>query len=342
MSKQRYKDILANLSEQPKMAQDDRILLVDGLNLFIRNFTINPSQNENGVPVGGIKGFLLGLGAAIKQIKPTRVIICFDGKGGSARRRKIYPDYKAGRKPVMSAHGKTFSTDDTRLLMSQQLTRLTDYLSVLPVTVMSTENIEADDAIAYIAKQIYPDSNKFIMSTDKDFLQLVDEKCCVWSPTKKVFYFRNEVQELFGIMPENLAVLRAILGDKSDNISGVQGAGLKTIQKAIPSLFGESKITINGLFDLIEQSDSTAKVCQRILDNKDIVKVNYRIMQLYDVEVSGYARESLLNITSKPVQALNMVKFIQMLTEDSMHLLKNLDLWLRSVWVPIDAIRDNK
>lgn len=341
MSNNRYKDILANLEEQPKMTQDDRILLVDGLNLFIRNFTINPSQNDNGVPIGGIKGFLLGLGAAIKHIKPTRVIICFDGKGGSARRRKIYPDYKAGRKPVMSAHGKTFSKDDTRLLMSQQLTRLTDYLSVLPVTVMSTENIEADDAIAYIAKQIYPESNKFIMSTDKDFLQLVDDKCCVWSPTKKVFYFRNEVEDLFGIKPENLALLRAILGDKSDNIAGIQGAGLKTIQKAIPSLFDDSTISIHDIFDLIEQSGSTAKVCQRILDNKDVVKVNYKIMQLYDVEMSGYVRESLMNITAKPVQSLNIVKFIQMLTEDSMFLLKNLDLWLRMVWVPIDALRRN-
>ena len=111
--KKNYKDILATLSEQPTMSQDDRILLVDGLNLFFRNFTINPSQNEHGVPVGGIKGFLLGLGAAIKQIRPTRVIICFDGRGGSARRRKLYPDYKAKRRPVFSAHGKSFTAEDT-------------------------------------------------------------------------------------------------------------------------------------------------------------------------------------------------------------------------------------
>ena len=335
--KKKYTDILASLHEQPAMGQDDRILLVDGLNLFFRNFTINPSQNENGVPVGGIKGFLLGLGAAIKHIRPTRVIICFDGRGGSARRRKLYPDYKAKRRPVFSAHGKSFTAEDTKVLMSQQLTRLTDYLSALPVTVMATENIEADDAIAYIARQVYPDSTKYIMSTDKDFLQLVDDKTCVWSPTKKVFYFIKEVQEMFGIMPHNLAVLRAILGDKSDNIVGLKGAGIKTIKKAIPELFADDKMTLTELRNTVSQYQKPAKVCQRLLSEFSTVELNYRLMQLYDVEVSAQSKESVTNIVRKSPQSFDKPRFLRMLTEDAMWLVKDIELYLRTVWNPIEA-----
>ena len=66
---------------------NDRILLVDGLNTFIRSFVANPATNDNGIHIGGISGFLHSIGYAIKNIKPTRIIICFDGTGGSQRRR---------------------------------------------------------------------------------------------------------------------------------------------------------------------------------------------------------------------------------------------------------------
>ena len=65
------------------------------------------------------------------------------------------------------------------------------------------DGIEADDAIAYIAKQVLPNSQHFIMSTDTDFLQLVDERIQVWSPTAKKFYFRKDMQERFNLKPEN-------------------------------------------------------------------------------------------------------------------------------------------
>ena len=337
--KKNYQNILDNLQQSEPMTQDSRILIVDGLNLFFRNFTINPSMNEHGVPIGGIKGFLLGVGAAIKHVNPTRVIICFDGKGGSARRRKIYPDYKAKRRPVFSAHGKSYSADDTKVLMSQQLTRLTDYLSALPVTVLATENIEADDAIAYIAKQVYPDSHKYIMSTDKDFLQLVDDKCTVWSPTKKMFYFKSEVRDLFGINPENLAILRAVLGDKSDNISGVKGVGTKTLQKAIPALFEDKTMTLSDFFSAVSNVPNPPKVCKTLIESKSVVELNYRLMQLHDVDVSARSKESIQNITAKTVQSLNKPQILRMLAEDAMWLVKDVDFYLRTVWSPIEAYR---
>ena len=77
---------------------NDSVMLIDGMNLFIRVFSAIPTTNEDGIHIGGIVGFLRSLAFNINMIRPTRTIIVFDGKGGSNRRRKIFPEYKMGRK----------------------------------------------------------------------------------------------------------------------------------------------------------------------------------------------------------------------------------------------------
>src|SRR6056300_1972688 len=77
---------------------NDSVLLIDGLNTFIRVFSAIPSTNEDGIHIGGIVGFLRSIGYTINMVRPTRTIIVFDGKGGSNRRRKLFPEYKMGRK----------------------------------------------------------------------------------------------------------------------------------------------------------------------------------------------------------------------------------------------------
>ena len=187
MLDKKYFSILESLNENNSKQShpNDRILLIDGLNTFIRAFAANPVTNEDGVHIGGITGFLMSIGYAIRNIKPTRVIICFDGKGGSQRRRKIYPDYKGNRRvrTRLTRHVSIGSMDDEKVAMKQQLLRLSQYLETLPLQILSIENIEADDTIAYITQQVYPDSQVFIMSTDKDFMQLVSKRVSVWSPT---------------------------------------------------------------------------------------------------------------------------------------------------------------
>ena len=132
--KQSYIDILKNLKEDNSVSQstNDRILLIDGLNTFIRAFAVNPSTNDDGVHIGGMTGFLQSIGYAIKNIKPTRVIICFDGKGGSSRRRKLFPEYKANRKVRKRLTRLTSfnSQEDESISMSQQISRLVQYLDV--------------------------------------------------------------------------------------------------------------------------------------------------------------------------------------------------------------------
>ena len=332
----KYADMLANLKkdDKPKSA-NDRILIIDGLNTFIRSFVVVPTVNENGTHVGGITGFLMSIGYAIRNIKPTRVIICFDGKGGSQRRRKLFPDYKATRrvKHRMTRINEFNSVDDERVAMAQQLQRLSQYLEQLPITVMSIENIEADDAMAYISQQIYPKSQCILMSTDKDFLQLVDDRVQVWSPTKKKFYGRETISEEFSIESKNFLMYRVITGDSSDNIPGIRGAGTKTLMKRLPLLFDQDKVSLDNIFEYIEKNNDGTKLAKDILDSKDILELNFKLMQLEDVDISGRSKESINNICSQDIPKLVKPNFMKMLLEDSINMnIKNPELWLKDTF----------
>ena len=328
--------MLASLSKKdlPKNA-NDRILIIDGLNTFIRSFVVVPTVNEHGTHVGGITGFLMSIGYAIRNIKPTRVIICFDGKGGSQRRRKLFPDYKATRrvKHRMTRINEFNSVDDERVAMAQQLQRLSQYLEQLPITVMSIENIEADDAMAYISQQIYPKSQCILMSTDKDFLQLVDDRVQVWSPTKKKFYGRETISEEFSIESKNFLMYRVITGDSSDNIPGIRGAGTKTLMKRLPLLFEQDKVSLDNILEYIEKNNDGTKLAKDILDSKDILELNFKLMQLEDVDISGRSKESINNICSQDIPKLVKPNFMKMLLEDSINMnIKNPELWLKDTF----------
>ena len=332
----KYADMLASLSKKdlPKNA-NDRILIIDGLNTFIRSFVVVPTVNEHGTHVGGITGFLMSIGYAIRNIKPTRVIICFDGKGGSQRRRKLFPDYKATRrvKHRMTRINEFNSVDDERVAMAQQLQRLSQYLEQLPITVMSIENIEADDAMAYISQQIYPKSQCILMSTDKDFLQLVDDRVQVWSPTKKKFYGRETISEEFSIESKNFLMYRVITGDSSDNIPGIRGAGTKTLMKRLLLLFDQDKVSLDNIFEYIEKNNDGTKLAKDILDSKDILELNFKLMQLEDVDISGRSKESINNICSQDIPKLVKPNFMKMLLEDSINMnIKNPELWLKDTF----------
>ena len=341
MSKTDYFKILESIGKDEKPSgPNDRILIVDGLNTFIRSFAVNPSSNDDGVHIGGMTGFLQSIGYAIRNIRPTRVIICWDGKGGSTRRRKMFPDYKANRRvrtrlTRMSNYG---NVGDEQIAMGQQIRRLTQYLETLPVTVLATENIEADDAIAYICEQIYPESQKFIMSTDKDYLQLVNDKVQVWSPTKKKFYFQETILEEFGVPANNFLEYRTLLGDSSDNIPGIKGTGLKTLQKRLPIIFGDKKITIDDILKQAEDNKSDAKILATIAESGDILRLNYKLMQLREVDISGHAKSSILDIVRRPIQRLNKPKFLTMFLEDKINsTMKNPEFWLQDTWRSLDS-----
>ena len=297
---------------------NDKVLVIDGLNTFIRVFSVIPTTNDDGIHVGGIVGFLRSIGYTINMFRPTRVIIVFDGKGGSSRRRKLFPEYKKKRKTkyrVNRAYDFA-SQEDEKQNMIMQLQRVVEYLETLPVTVLSYDNIEADDTIGYICRQVLTESELTVMSTDKDFLQLANSRIKVWSPTKKKMYDEDTVLDEYGISSHNLIWYRVLDGDKSDNIPGVKGLGLKTIQKKLPFLSENRIVEID-------------EVITELPESKEIIERNYNLMQLSDVDISGSTKTKIIEKVNEPINRLIKYKFQTMFLEDKLYsALPNVNSWL--------------
>jgi len=332
--RERYKEILSQIGDHVKKEHsvNDHVLIIDGLNNFIRTWAASPATNSDGQHIGGIVGFLQTIALAIRTLSPTRTIIVFDGKGGSVRRKKIYPEYKAGRKPLKRPNRVEGLTEENEAEnMRRQFRRLLEYLNCLPVTFMSIENIEADDAIAYIGKQILRDSQITIMSTDKDFYQLVNDRISIWSPTKKILYDRKRIEEEFEIKSENFIFYRVIDGDKSDNINGVKGMALKTIRKKFPFL--KDQIIYN-LEEFINVSKYT--------EFKELLERNYKLMQLQDVDIPGNAKLSIQDQVRDGSSRLVKYKIHKMFLEDTIeNAIRNPDVWLQNSFNHLELLLSN-
>ena len=281
-------------SNDKGVGYNSRVLIVDSLNTFMRSYCAIPTLNDDGNHIGGMSGFLKSLGFAIRSFKPTRVILIFDGKGGSQRRRKIYKEYKANRKPPTRLNRSYDMTTDEqeRENMKYQLVSLVEMIECLPVTMMALDNIEADDAIAYMSELVTKNGGtSIIYSTDKDFLQMVRPSVKLYNPVKKKTFDVDTVLETYGVHPDNFVFYRALMGDKSDNITGIKGAGEKTVLKYIPEL-ADPSVEVD--VTLIEQKyadiKKKPKLIETIISNKQIVDRNMQLMQLRDVNISVDAK----------------------------------------------------
>lgn len=313
------------------------VLLIDGLNAFFRAFCASPSLNDNGCHVGGIAGFLQTIGYAIKLLKPTRVVIVFDGSGGSMKRRKIYPGYKSDRKTKLRynrSYDDLSSEEQEEKNIQTQLLRLVGYLDNLPVSIISIDHVEADDTIAYAAREYFKDSNKvYIMSSDKDFLQLVDSKVNVWSPTKKKLYGCAEILTEYGISCSNFINFRVLTGDVSDNIPGIPGSGLKTILKCFPMLSEHSRLSFEDMYAHCESNKTKYKLYSTILKSKDVIDMNYQLMQLFDSQLQPFSQLRVHEILDKDIPRLDRIKFQMLLGQDRMwNNIPNSQVWLTEVF----------
>ena len=344
----KYQQLFKKLQEEKENGPsnvNDHIMVFDGLNTFIRAFGATPSTNDDGTHIGGITGFLFSIGKAIRDFRPSRCVIVFDGRGGSARRKKIYGDYKGNRanKTRLRRHDhQQFATiEDEQEAMRYQFSRLVSYLDNLPVTFLSIDGIEADDTIAYIA-QMYADISKkvTIVSTDRDFYQLISPTLQVWSPIKKKMYDEAALIEEFGVHPKNYVVYRTFTGDNSDNIPGVDGFGPKTILKTFPELVDATEFTLEALQEKCEDKRllKEGKPFQKVLDNYDIIDKNYRLMNIKLLNIPAQNCTTIRGIMQQPIPAMNKMEFQRLFMEDKMWTtMKNLPEWLNSTWLSLNA-----
>lgn len=343
--------IWENIKAEKKLATEKgicgalkkEVLIVDGYNTFIRCFAAIPTLNEDGLHTGGMSGFLKSVGYALKMYKPDRCVIVFDGVGGSFKRRKIYSEYKAHKRTKVRLNRiyEDTSLGDEEVSLKKQLQRLVVYLTLLPVSVISLDNVEADDTIAYLALDHFKDWNTTIMSADKDFLQIVSDNVKVWSPTKKRLYGPQDVINEYGISPQNFVYYRALDGDVSDNVPGVRGCGLKTILKAFPMLAG-SRIELNAIKDHSILNDGKLKVYETIIANWQDVERNYALMQLTDTALTTVAQLHVKEVLDNPIPKLNRFELSRLIGEDKLtNSIQNFPLWLNECFNKLNSfVRD--
>ena len=330
-----FEDILNNISPEEKHP-NDRVLLIDGLNIFLRAFAVNGSLNEKGVPVGGIMGFMKSLAFAIREMEPTRVVVVYDGAGGSARRRKINPNYKSQRVPKRVTKFDAFnSLEDEKQAMKIQFRRMLSYLELLPVDVYSVDHVQADDVIAYLAQNVF-ENEVIIMSADQDFLQLVNDRIVVWSPNKKKYYTKEQVFVEYGVPAHNFLMYKCLMGDKSDNLEGIKGLGPKKVAKVIPEIT-KREMNLDYLIHYASTQDSLMH--KRIVENRANLETNEKMMSLKDPIMSGQIKIQISDLASRPTNLLHRNDFIMLYNEDYMgNNLQNPDIWLKEHFLKLNNL----
>ena len=328
----KYDDLLAKIQPSEPRKLNDHILVIDAMNTFIRNFTMINLMNPQGSHVGGLVGFLKSLGFLVRTFEPTRVVVVFDGPGSTAARKNVNSDYKANRQIKRITNWEMYDDKDQEYAsMSAQIERLVEYLHMLPVDLLAIDKVEADDVIAYIGKQ-FDQSKVTIVSSDKDFMQIVNDRIQIYSPVKKKVYGPAEVLEEQGVLPSNYLIVKSLLGDNSDNLSGVKGLGIKGIIKHFPKLIDTPNMDLDYVYEICEEGVEKTKVLAKILERKHAVDQNHGLMNLMEPQLSDRQISIILDVLDMPCQQLNATAFMLMLQQDNIQhgITKNTESWLET------------
>ncbi len=295
-----------------------RLLVIDALNMYFRAYIVDPSLSTNGQPIGGLKGFLKILQKLVRETTPDGVVICWDGAGGSQRRKSMVKTYKAGRKPIrLNRDIRNMSESEEIENKVWQQTRLIEYINSLPIIQLMLESVEADDIISHVVQMpAYKGWQKVIVSSDKDFFQLCDDETVVFRPIQKEVLNKHAITERHGIHPTNFAMARAIAGDKSDNLPGVDGVGLPTVAKRLPFLVEEKPYSLDDIYEHCESIDSKVKAYSNIIEQFDKVKLNYKMMQLYRPAISPQGKQKINYTVDNFINEFNKTEIRKMMIQD--------------------------
>ncbi len=228
------------------------VMLIDGSSLIYRAFFALPNlTNNDGVMTNGVYGFLTMYRNAFDKYKPDYVLVAFDRSGGTFRNEE-FKDYKANR-------------DKTPNELSYQFGILKDVLESMGVKYTDLDGFEADDIVGTYAKMAKEAGDEAVLITgDRDYLQLVDDGIIVYLTRKGVSdtveYNVEKIKEEYGISPKQLIDVKGLMGDKSDNIPGVDGIGEKRALQYIQK-YG----SIEGLYENID--DITGKKTKENIEN---------------------------------------------------------------------------
>lgn len=253
--------------------------IIDGLNIAFRAHHIYDVKqgltSSEGIPTGLIYGFLLILSKWRKKYPHHQMIVVWDRPGGKDWRQEIVPEYKANRpKSVVPSSDQEFE-DTVEDPFAMQLHLLRGILPHLGVDQFSAPKREADDMIGYLTRKVYPEEVNFILTSDRDMLQLVTSKTVVLTPDNKV-YDRAKVEAEYGVPPEKLVQLRALFGDTSDNLPGISRFRKKVAARLVNKYGGVDSIYRQPIEDL----DLTVKESEKLTAFQEQAQKNLRVMNM--------------------------------------------------------------
>ena len=341
MDKNELLKLLSNIKEDdmPSLDEGERILIVDGLNLFLRNFAVLNYINTDGTHIGGLGGFLRSLGSLVKQLKPTSIYVVFDGVGSSVNRKNLLPEYKSGRN-VLRVNKVSFSSQEKENeSKTNQIIHLIHYLQCLPIKILSLDGVEADDIIAYLSKEltINKKNKTYIVSADNDFLQLVDENILMYRSVEKEFVTPQTVKQKYGVYPYNFLLYKTLMGDSSDKVGGVKGLGKGKFDKLFPEVLKSEKLTLDHIYDICAQKFKEHVIYCRALENFDNLRKAYKIMDLSNPMLDNQEKDYILEQVKESPYELNIETFLKFYNQDGLgNILKNVDYWIKENWGPID------
>ena len=243
-----------------------KLLLFDGHNLLCKAFYGLPERLlPDGKPIQGVIGFLGIMIKIIKKVEPTHILVVFDPEETPARALS-YENYKGNR--------KNFNNVPEKENPFSQLADIKTALENLGIKYLEQSGYEADDMIASMAYRAK--CEVIIVSTDTDFLQMVDGRIKVfrYHGKKSIVFNEATVQEKYGIHPSRFIEYKALVGDKTDNIKGIKGIGPKTAVRVINS---QKKLT-----------EEEQEIFQR---NLDIIALDTRVKCAFSLNQLSFSRE---------------------------------------------------
>ena len=264
----------------------EKLYIIDGTAYIYRSFFAfknRPLVNSKGENTSAIFGFLRTIVSIIEQFQPKYFVITFDEKEPTFRHKK-YPEYKATRDKMPEE-------------LVDQLKPIQELVNSSNIPHLSLSGYEADDIIGTLSKKFSDKCDVVIVSGDKDFYQLVNDKITLFDLSRNKYISKEEVKEKFGTTPDKVIDILALTGDSADNIPGIPKVGIKTAIKLIQQfgsleniLANSKKITQNHIRENVE------KFSQKGILSKELVTINRNIpidVSLEDLTLQNIFSEGL-------------------------------------------------
>jgi len=270
--------------------QKKRIALIDSYSFVFRAYFSMPAlTRKDGTPVGAVYGFTKMMMRLLASLDFTHIVAIFDS-GSKTFRNEIYSEYKMHRPEC---------PED----LKPQFPIIRQVAESLNLATLEKKNYEADDLIATIAKQVDPDEYEvLIISPDKDLMQLVSDHIKIYDAGKDKMIDRAAVKEKFGVKPEQVVDILALMGDAADNIPGVKGVGPKTASELI-SEFGSLENLYQNL-DKIKQK-KRKEYLETDHEKAKLSKILARLEENVDFD------SDLSNFKVRPIDPQKLINFLE-------------------------------